>query len=89
VTSFRLLRILAIAVGFWFVFGVSQAATAARNAGQTTPGIGWAIGVLSVLFLVSAFVAERMQSSEADVRKDFLWGLGAGGLAIVAGRLAA
>jgi hypothetical protein len=88
-TAFRLLRIAGIAIAFKFVFDLSQAATAARNAGETTPGIGWAVGVLSLLFLVSAFVSERMKGPEASVQKDLLWGLGVGGLVAVATRLLA
>jgi hypothetical protein len=85
----RVIRIVAIAIAFFVAFNVSQAATAARNAGETAPGIGIAIGVLSLFFLVGAFVNEKTQGPEMDTRKDLLWGLGSGGLAIVASRIIA
>jgi hypothetical protein len=40
-----------------------------------------------MFFLISAFVSERMQGPEANARKDFLWGLGSGGVVAVAARL--
>ena len=86
-TAFRLLRIAAIAIGFWFAFNFSQRITAERNAGQTLPGIEWAIGALACVFLAGAYVSERAQGPEADPRKDLLWGLGFGGLAISASRI--
>ncbi len=87
VTPPRLLRIAGIAAAFFVAFTVSQAATAARNAGETIPGIHFAIGALSLFFLVGAYATERTQGPEQNVRKDLLWGLGAGGLVIVANRL--
>ena len=84
---FRLVRIVGIAVAFFVAFNVSQAATAARNAGQTVPGMGIAIGALSVFFLIGAIVTEQTQGEEMNPRKDLLWGLSSGGLAIVASRL--
>ena len=86
---FRLVRIVGIAVAFFVAFNVSQAATAARNAGQTVPGMGIAIGALSVFFLIGAIVTEQTQGEEMNPRKDLLWGLSSGGLAIVASRLLA
>jgi hypothetical protein len=87
VTPLRLLRIVAFAAGFFGAFTVSQAATAARNGGETAPGIHFAIGALSLFFLVGAYANERSQGPEQNVRKDMLWGLGAGGLAIITHRL--
>jgi len=87
VSFFRLVRIVGIAVAFFVAFNVSQAATAARNAGQTVPGMGIAIGALSVFFLIGAIVTEQTQGEEMNPRKDLLWGLSSGGLAIVASRL--
>ena len=84
---FRLVRIAGFAVAFFVAFSVSQAATAARNAGQTVPGIGIAIGALSVFFLIGAIVTEKTQDEEMNPRKDLLWGLGGGGMAIVISRL--
>lgn len=88
-TAFRLMRILAIAAGFFVAFHVSQAVTAARNAGETVPGIGIAIGALSIFFLVGAVATEKTQGPEENVRKDLLWGLSSGGFAIVAARIVA
>jgi peptidoglycan/LPS O-acetylase OafA/YrhL len=84
-TALRLLRIAGIAAGFWVVFNLSQQATLARQ-GAAVPGISWAIGVLSLFFLIGAIVTERSQGPEANGRKDLLWGLAAGGIAIVVSR---
>ena len=86
-TPLRLLRIVGFAAGFFVAFTVSQAATAARNAGETVPGIHFAIGALSVFFLIGAYATEQTLGPEQNVRKDMLWGLGSGGLAIVAHQL--
>lgn len=83
----RLARIGAIALGFFFIFSLSQQATAARNFGQMAPGLSWPIGVISIIFLLAAFANERMRGSEDHLRTDVLWGLGVGGLAIVLERL--
>lgn len=83
----RLLRIVGIAVAFFVAFNVSQAATAARNAGETVPGIGIAIAALSLFFLIGAIVTEQTQGEELDARKDLLWGLSSGGIAIVVTRM--
>ena len=83
----RLARIVGIAGAFFVAFSISQAATAARNDGQTVPGIGIAIGALSLFFLIGALVTEQTQGEEMNPRKDLLWGLSSGGLAIVASRL--
>ena len=76
-----------MAAGFFVAFTVSQAATAARNAGETIPGIHFAIAALAVFFLVGAWATEQTQGADQNVRKDMLWGLGTGGLAIFASRL--
>ena len=86
-TALRGLRIVAIAVGFFVIFTFSQHATKMRQ-GTTVPGIAWAIGVLAMIFLVSAIVAERSQGPEDNLRKDVLWGLATGGIGIVLSRLA-
>jgi len=86
-TFVRVLRIAAIAMGFYVVFGISQAATAARNGGETVPQVAIAIGVLSIFFLVGALATEKTKGPEMDPQKDLLWGLSSGGLAIVASRL--
>jgi hypothetical protein len=86
VTALRLARIGAIAAAFALVFTLSQRATLARE-GQTLPGLSWAIGVLTLIFLVNAYFIERMQGPEGNLRKDLLWGLAAGGVAIILSRL--
>jgi hypothetical protein len=83
----RLARIAGIALGFFVIFSLSQQATALRHHGQTAPGLSWAIGILSLLFLVGAFASERTYGAEENPRKDLLWGLGSGGIAIVLERL--
>ena len=84
-TAVRLFRIIAIAVGFFIAFNLSQAATKARE-GATLPGMTWTIGLLSMLFLISAIISERTQGPEANGRKDLMWGLASGGIAIVLSR---
>lgn len=76
----RLLRIAAVALVLAAAVSYSQQLTLERE-GQTAPGIGWALGVLSLVFLVRAAVTERMRGPEASLEKDLLWGLGLGGVA--------
>jgi peptidoglycan/LPS O-acetylase OafA/YrhL len=82
----RALRIGGFALAFVIVFTISQQATLARS-GETVPGTLWAIGALSVFFLVGAFATESSQGPEANVRKDLLWGLGCGGVLAIAAHL--
>jgi hypothetical protein len=83
-------RVALIAFVFWFLFKVSQQATAMRSDGEQVPGLLGAVAILGVLFLVRAGIAEFMgESRETVLRRDFLWGLGAGALAIVVHRLVA
>jgi hypothetical protein len=84
--ALRLARIAGVMIAFVIAFTMSQRATLARE-GETVPGIAWAIGVLSMFFLISAFVSERFQESVPVTRRDMLWGLGIGGVGIVAYRL--
>ncbi len=86
ITPLRLLRIACIAAAFFVAFSVSQAVTAAR-AGETIPGIHFAVAALAAFFLVGAWATEQTQGPEQNVRKDLLWGLGTGGVAIFANRL--
>ena len=81
----RLLRIVAIALGFAFLFALSRYATLSRG-GEDLPGVSWALGVLSVIFTVSAIVSERTRGAEASLQKDFLWGLAAGCIITVIAR---
>jgi hypothetical protein len=85
-TALRVVRAAAIALVFAVAVTLSQRATLARE-GETLPGVSWAIAALSVLFLVSALVSERTQGPEANLRKDLMWGLGAGGIVIILSRL--
>jgi hypothetical protein len=87
VSPLRLLRIVGFAAGFFVAFSASQAATVARSPGETVPGIHYAIGALSFFFLLGAYATEQTQGPEQNVRKDMLWGLGSGGVAIVVHRL--
>ena len=86
-TPFRVVRIVGIAVAFFAAFTVSQAVTVARSGGEAAPGMVPAIGVLSLFFLAGAWATEQTQGPELNSRKDLLWGLGSGGVAIVVGRL--
>jgi hypothetical protein len=81
----RLLRIVAIAFGFAFLFALSRYATVARG-GEDLPGISWALGVLAVIFTGSAVASERSRGPEASLQKDFLWGLAAGCIITVVAR---
>jgi hypothetical protein len=82
----RLIRITAIAFGFAFIFLLSRQATAAHG-GEDLPGISWTLGVLSLIFTVSAIASERTRGPEANLQKDFLWGLAAGGILVIISRL--
>lgn len=82
----RLLRTVGIAITLAVGFLISQRATLARS-GETAPGTLWALGALSVFFLVGALATEVSQGHDADVRKDVLWGLGIGGIVGIAVRL--
>jgi drug/metabolite transporter (DMT)-like permease len=81
----RLLRIIAIALGFASLFALSRYATLSRG-GEDLPGISWALGVLSAIFTVSAIASERSRGPEASLQKDFLWGLAAGCIITVVAR---
>lgn len=78
-TPVRLLRIGGIAVAFATLFTLSQAVTAAQ-AGSNVPGTRWAVGVLTLLFLVRAIVTEWSRGPEENLQKDILWGLAGGGI---------
>ncbi len=85
-TLLRIIRITAIALGFACVFALSRYTTFVRG-GEDLPGISWALGVLSVIFAASAVVSERTRGPEANVAKDVLWGLAAGGIVTILARL--
>jgi len=82
----RLFRIAVIALALSSLIAWSQQATLERS-GETVPGVAWALGVLSLLFLVTAFATERTSRFESAVQKDLLWGLGTGGLLALLSRL--
>jgi hypothetical protein len=74
----RFARIAAVAVALPFLFRFSHRIGEASG-NPEVPGTFWAVGVLSVLFLVRAAVTEWSQGPEANRMKDFLWGVAAGG----------
>ena len=75
----RVLRIGTIAVGLALLFHLSRAASLVRG-NEEVPGVSWALGVLTVLFGVRALVTEATQGAAANLQKDLLWGLSAGGV---------
>ncbi len=82
----RLLRITGVGLGLAFLFHLSQAAILARGE-QPVAGTLWAIGVVSLLFLVRAILMERTRGPRDNMQKDLLWGLAAGGVLTVLARL--
>ena len=82
----RALRIAAIAVVLPLLFALSQRVSEARGQ-EPIPGINWALGVVSVIFLVRAAVSERFRGPEANLQKDLLWGVAAGGIVTIISRL--
>ena len=75
----RSLRITVIAIALPVLFAISQRLSEARG-NEPVAGLSWALGVISVLFLVRAVVTERTQGPEQSLQKDLLWGLSAGGV---------
>ena len=69
-SAVRVLRVVAVAALFALLFNVSQQVTLYRE-GTTTPGIGWAMGVISTLFSIRAFVSEKTAGPEHNLQKDF------------------
>ena len=82
----RIVRIIAITLGFVFIFSLSHQATLARG-GEDLPGFNWALGVLTVIFSASAIFSERTRGSDMNLQKDFMWGMSAGGLITLIVRL--
>ena len=82
----RFLRVAVVAAGMSTLFALSRQATLARG-GEELPGTLWAIGVLSLIFLASAFISERRRGAEANLQKDGLWGLALGGVITLVSRL--
>jgi hypothetical protein len=82
----RLLRIGAVVIALPVLFDISQRVGEAQGH-PPLPGILVALGVLSLLFLVRAAVSEAAGSSVSTPQKDFLWGLGIGGVVTILGRV--
>jgi hypothetical protein len=78
----RILRIGAVALVVPLAFALSRRVSEA-SANPQAPGYFWAVGVLSVLFLIRAAVTEWSHGPEANGMKDLLWGVAAGGLLTV------
>lgn len=81
----RLARIGGICATVAWLFRLSHEASLARG-NEDVPGMLAAIGVISFLFLVRAFLAE-FQGPASDLQKDLLWGLSAGGIVTIVIRL--
>jgi hypothetical protein len=81
----RLLRIVVVALGLFFLFRFSLEIGLARGR-QPLPGFSWALGVLTFLFLVRAIVTERSRGPEDNWQKDILWGLTAGSVITILSR---
>ena len=84
-TPLRWLRIASFAAILVLLFNLSQAVGALRG-NQPVPGLLWSLGVLSLVFLFRAAVTEYGRGPEANLQKDLLWGLGAGGILSVLSR---
>jgi hypothetical protein len=82
----RALRIAAFTIALPLLFTLSQRVSEARG-NEPVPGINWALGVLSGLFLIRAAVTEYSRGPEANLQKDLLWGVAAGGIVIIISRL--
>jgi hypothetical protein len=82
----RLLRIAVIACLLPAAFRFSQRVGAAHG-NSPVEGIQWALGALSLLFLLRAIATEYARGPEADFQKDLQWGVAAGGLLAILTRL--
>ena len=80
--AFRLLRISGFAATLVYLFNLSHQANIARG-NEDVPGMLWAVGVVSFLFLIRAFLSEAMPDGPRTVQRDLLWGLTAGGIATI------
>lgn len=80
--ALRLLRITGFALALGILFRLSRQASIARG-NEDLPGMLWAIGVLSFLFLIRAFLSEVMPDGPKTVQRDLLWGLSVGGFATI------
>jgi len=82
----RSARIVAVGLGLAFLFRLSHQASIARGQ-EPVAGMSWAIGIISLLFLVRAVIMERTRDARDNLQKDLLWGLSLGGLLTVLLRL--
>jgi len=78
----RALRVVGFAATLTYLFQVSHEASIARG-NEDLPGMLWAVGVLSILFLIRAFLSEVMPDGPNSLQRDLLWGLGTGGFATI------
>jgi hypothetical protein len=85
VTPLRWLRIGLFAVALVVLFNLSQEIGALRG-NEPVPGLEWSFGVLALVFLFRAAVTEYGRGPEANLQKDVLWGLGAGGILAILSR---
>lgn len=84
-TPYRALRIVLVAGALVFLFNLSQDLSALRG-NPPVPGLEWSLGVLSLVFLFRAAVTEYGRGPDANLQKDFLWGLGSGGFLAILSR---
>ena len=84
-SELRLLRIAAIAIALPMLFQLSVRVTEASG-GEAIAGREWAVGALSVLFLLRALATEYSRGPEANFQKDLQWGLAAGGALTILSR---
>jgi hypothetical protein len=82
----RLLRIAVVTVALPVLFEISQRVGEARG-NPRLPGVLVALGVLSVLFLLRAFVSEATPGAASSAQRDVLWGLGLGGVVTILSQL--
>ena len=73
----RALRILAVATVLSLAFRVSDWAGKVRG-NEPVTGLSAAIGALALLFMLRAAATEVSRGPEANIQKDFLWGVGLG-----------
>ena len=81
----RYIRIGVVAAALVILYNLSQQAGEVLG-NEPVPGVAWSLAALSVVFLIRAAVTEYGRGPEADLQKDFLWGLGAGGILAILSR---
>jgi len=68
------------------LFNLSQQVSAASGH-EPVEGMLWAIGALTVLFVLRALATEYGHGPEADLHKDLQWGIAAGGMLTILSQL--